>query len=78
MTIGDMIPGRKYLVGNGYGYEVIECVGFSLTQEEWDNHCDGPGVYVKVRCDDGREDIYFEAAGHEGNYVYVEDHLGEN
>lgn len=74
-SIDDMIPGERYLAGDGYGYEYVWCVG-TPTEEEIIEHmgeCE-PGVYVKIRYEEsGEYDIWFHAPGYYGTgTAYVE------
>lgn len=58
MSIYDMVVGRRYLIGNGLGYDIVECV-------------DKAANTVRVRTDAGEEIDLFESP--ECAYVtYVE------
>lgn len=58
MNIYDMIVGRRYLIGDGLGYDIVTCI-------------DKVGDVVKVRTDEGVIIDLFESK--ESSYVtYVE------
>ena len=69
-TIDSMIPGNRYLAGDGYGYEYVWCVG-QPTEEEILEHMGelDIGTYVKIRYEKGGEtDIWFESPGYSHTY----------
>ena len=62
MTLADMVEGNKYLVGDGYGYDEVICLG-PPTQEEIEAAFgySPNGASMKVRfVNEDREDIFFE------------------
>lgn len=53
--IKDMVIGKKYLAGDSYGYDKVECI--AINPKETPEGCYG----VKVRyLDTGFEDLYYE------------------
>lgn len=71
VNIYDMQVGRKYLVGDSYGYDEVTCI--EVTEED-KKHFAENGVrapLVKVRYENGLTDIYFEEPDC-GSSTYVE------
>lgn len=73
LGITGMVVGGKYLAGDSYGYDRVECL--EINPKEMPNDC--PGVYgVKVRyLDSGQTDIWWETP-HCGFSTYVEPLMG--
>lgn len=63
MSLRKMQVGKKYIVGDGYGYDKVECLAINLDEF--------PGCYtVKIKYDDtGTEDYFFESDDYHGLYV---------
>lgn len=53
--IKDMVVGKKYLAGDSYGYDKVECI--AINPKETPEGCYG----VKVHClDSGKEELFYE------------------
>lgn len=75
MDIEDMVPGQRYLGGDGYGYDYIWCEEGPTEAEILEHFGEiTPGVYVKIRYEDsGETDIWFHAHGYYGTGTpYIE------
>lgn len=56
MTLGEMKVGRKYLAGDNYGYDWVECLENPASEPEY-----SPGVNVKIKyIETGEEEIWYE------------------
>ena len=67
MRLKDMVVGRKYLIGDGYGYDKVECL------EHNPSDADFPGCHVvKVKFLERSaliDDFFFESADYSGLYI---------
>lgn len=72
LSINDMVPGNKYLVGDSYGYDLVTMIKVP-SEEEIKEHMGEvtPGQYALVEFEDGHTDILFEAYGF-GSGLYIE------
>ena len=72
LSIHQMIPDRRYLIGGGYGYDIVTMVRVPSEEEiiEAFGECT-PGQYALVRYEDNSEQIIFEASGF-GSGLYIE------
>lgn len=65
--IKDMVVGKKYLVGDSYGYDRVECI--AIIPKETPEGCYG----VKIRyLESNTEDLFFENPDY-GFSIYVEE-----
>lgn len=70
MNLSDMIVGKKYLVGDGYGYDEVTCLGVPTNDEIAKRFGAGTmGSFMKVEMEDGRKDIFMESPGYS---LYIE------
>lgn len=62
LSINDMVPGNKYLVGDSCGYDVVTMI--KVPSEEGIKEYMGeviPGQYALVEFEDGHVGLLFEA-----------------
>lgn len=68
--LSEMIPGHRYLVGDGMGYDVVECIGLPSEEEMKDYEgCTAMKVRFVGGDLNGQEDIFCESEGYQ---LYIE------
>lgn len=72
LSINQMIPGNKYLIGDGGGYDIVTMVKVPSKKEIIKDFGEyTPGEYALVRYENNSEEIIFEATGY-GSGLYIE------
>jgi len=68
-----MQSGKRYLVGDSLGYDLVDCVAVMPEYLFDDGDNEYPVYAVKVRyVETGSEDLFYEAQGYNSN-LYVEE-----
>lgn len=67
MTVNDMIVGKIYLVGDSYGYDIVECL--EVNPADTPEGCYGARVrFIK----EDREDLIYENPDYGQGKLYIE------
>ncbi len=70
-TLSDMVEGRKYLVEDSMGYDLVLCLGTPTEEEILERFgYSSAGTFMKVKMiEEDYEDIFFEM---DPGFLYIE------